>query len=155
MSLYAVDLPRFDIFLEESLADILWFYVEHGVEESLFLPTVPLLGTDQSVHSYLADSSGVAVLMWDESLKQLKPMRFKERPSITDSFLSLKARDYFARVDTAWFKQFLNSLSLCPTIKFVKAVSVEERVWWIASFLGYLKSHSTADRDIHLRTIDL
>jgi len=156
LSLYAIDLPRFDNFLGESLADILWYYVEHGVEESLYLPYIPIPGTDRSIHSYLAmPGSGVGVLLWDESLHQTKPIVLTERPSKIDSFLSLKARDYLAMEDSGTFKGFLNALSLCPTIEFVKAVSVEERAWWLASFLDYLKSNSTDNRDIHLRILDL
>ena len=156
LSLYVVDLSRFDAFLGESLADILWYYVEHGVEESLFVPTIPVAGTDSSIQSYLANpASGVSVLLWDENLKQLKPIFLTERPSISDPFLSLTAREYFAREDAGWFKQFLHSLSLCPTIEFVKAISVEERPWWIASFLDYLKSISTDNRQAQERMIEL
>lgn len=156
LSLYILDLPRFDAFLGESLADILWYYVEYGVEESLFISSIPIAGSDLSIHSYLANpGSGVSVLLWDENLERLKPIVLTERPSIADPFLSLTARDYFAMEDAGWFKQFLNSLSLCPTIEFVKAVSVEERAWWIASFLDYLKSNSTDNRDAHLRIIEL
>jgi len=156
LSLYVVDLPRFDAFLGESLADILWYYVKHGVEESLFIPCVPIDGSDWSIHSYFAHpGSGVSVLLWDKNLKQLKPTVLTERPSISDPFLSLTARAYFAMEDAGWFKQFLHSLSLCPTIEFVKAVSVEERAWWIASFLDYLKSNPTGNRDALLRSIEL
>jgi|SRR5688572_3809060 len=156
LSLYAIDLPRFDILLGESLADILWYYVEHGVEESLYLPCIPILATDRSIHSYLAmPGSGVGVLLWDESLKQSKPIVLTERPSNIDPFLSLKARDYLAMEDSSTFKGFLNALSLCPNLEFVKAVSVEERAWWLASFLDYLKFNSTGNRGIDLRIIDL
>ena len=156
LSLYVVDLPRFDAFLGKSLADILWYYVGHGVEESLFIPSVPTAGSDVSIKFYLASpGSGVSVLLWEENLKQLKPIFLTERPPISDPFLSLTARDYFAMEDAAWFKQFLNSLSLCPTIEFVQAVSVEEHAWWIASFLDSLKSKSADNRDAHLRVTEL
>src|ERR1051325_9753174 len=156
LSLYTIDLTRFDAFIEQSLADLIWYYVEHGIEESLYLPCIPIPGIDRSIQSYLAHpGSDVGVLLWDESLKQLKPMRLTERPSITDPFLSLKARDYLAMQDTAIFEGFLKAFSFCPTIEFVKAVSIGERVWWIASFLDYLKSNSTGNRAIHPPIVDL
>src|SRR5688572_7177690 len=156
LSLYVVDLPRFDTFLGESLADILWYYVEHGVEESLFLSCIPIPGTDQSIHSYSADPGiGVGVILWDESLKQPKPIVLTERPSNIDAFLSLKARDYLAMEASSTFQGFLNALSLCPTIEFVKAVNVEERAWWLVSFLDYLENVPKSNGDVHVRIIDL
>lgn len=129
---YAIDLPRFDAFLDSTLAELLSRYRRDGIgDDSLEF------GTDwHKGHSFIA--------MPRRPIFSLRAVGFgREASEFTDEELhefpelSRSAREHFSGGSTYELKWLFQSFSNCHGIDFVERLLDGPRRWWIGSILQF------------------
>lgn len=135
ISLYAIDLPQFRDFLDQSLASALWLYAENGSQ------AWPLYFTalEPSLTRYISSPKiGVQMHKVGQSLVNLT-----RSETCADPFLSTKLQDFLNNSDSFALNFVLRALALCASINWVQQISSEGRRWWIGSFLDYVEQDAT------------
>ncbi len=143
ISLYAIDLPQFRIFLDRSLASTLWFYAENGS------PDWPLPFTDlEPSFARYVSSPMIGVRMHKEGQHWVDLTRPE---TFADPFLSTKLQDYLNNSDSFALKFVLRALALCASVNWVQPISEAYRRWWIGSFLDYVEQDTGLSPDGYAR----
>jgi hypothetical protein len=127
---YAVDLPRFDTFLNSTLADLLCQYQRDGINEK-----TPLRFTiGNTSDTFEAIPSGLMRAFIGDvpnrkeeilSEEQLRKIEILKRP----------VREHLSSDNIYQAKWFLNAFSNCKGIDFIEQLTEGHRRWWIGSVL--------------------
>ncbi len=127
ISLYAVDVPPFEQFIDRSLGEVLTDYAARGLDSDrrlwwwddsrdrrfLAVPGKPLLYADSSANYVDYDTN--------------EP----------DAFLSHSIEDFLRKQSGHELKSLLRALCGFPPHDFVREIMCDQRRWWIGSLLDY------------------
>ena len=152
ISLYVVDLPQFEAYLEEPLGDILWYYAENGQN------TQKPLTFFQEV-----ERSRVSNLYWAVPDKRVKIRRWPDKKwtslakgaEYPDSFLLEKAHDYLIKEESFALRNLFDCLSYCPALNWVRSMSKGYRRAWIGSLLDYADNDPRISSDKYAAIVTL
>ena len=131
IEIFAVDEPRFEALIENSIGTALQQYFQHG--------------TDSANHLYFWDVPRelefIAYPLTKFSIRTLRAP-FEERvvewdELKSDPFLSTKLGDYLSSDSDVGLSIFLSRFSECRNVDFIRNISSGYRRWWIGSLLDY------------------
>jgi hypothetical protein len=143
ISIYAVDVPKFEAFVQQLLVSVLWYYADYGP------------ATNQSLHFYgelnYSANHEYGVSAW----KDQKRRKLRDRSEIPEPLLAQTLRDYLTREESITLLSVLGCLSQCVTVDWCKEITRGYRRWWIGSFLDYLDRVDWVNRQDYLAIAEL
>lgn len=133
LSFFAIDLPRFQETLNQSLVDLLWLSVKHSPEDhGLHFSD---LASSAGMYEALPKFGCVRVINFGQDANHNKPSyRLTEEETHAIPFLSTTIREYIRQNASDDLLRFLQTSTLFPAGNWVKLLGCSKRAW-IGSFL--------------------
>jgi hypothetical protein len=137
---YAVDLPEFDAFLNETLADLFCRYVRDGNDPAKRLT----LTAANSFDTYSATPGDSVVALAgdapDRHWEQLTKQQIR-----SSAFLQRTAREHLSNGSTIQAHWLLGAFCNCNGIDFIEPLILGHTRWWIGTLLQF--AHRALARD--------
>jgi hypothetical protein len=141
ISLHAVDVPKFEEYLDQPLAAILLDYSEHGSNEWPQRFTFPGMIRYESYFK-----SGIRRLEGQEA-----PVTLLESDVFEETRLSINAKTYLQNETSFELNFFLRALCQLSSVDWVEEISNGSRRWWIGSFLDYLDKNDDVPSEDYVK----
>jgi hypothetical protein len=146
ISIYAVDVPSFEAFIDQPIGDALWRYAENGSDRERIIYWTDM----QRERSYRAAPGEPLKYEQHSAWIPLTKASISEHP-----FLKEKIRDYLARDHSFSLMWLLRGLSRFPPTDFVREITTGYRRWWIGSLLDYAERAPDISGDDFARFVSL
>jgi hypothetical protein len=135
ISFFALDLPQFEAFIDQSLADVLWFYASQEIEFNRALE-VCKQETDEIFWIYRVVPGQMQFIYRIPGPGPIQPPLTKEA-LYSDPFLTTTTiREYLKQRDSnLTMLIWLECFAACSSLPWITLLSENYRRWWIGSFL--------------------
>lgn len=135
ISAYAVDLPKFDAFLNTSLADLLLQYQRDGIEKE----TRFSFSLGNTPDHYFTTPQGSIEAFLGEGSERKRHIITEDQLRSIDA-LQHTAREHLSNDNIYQAYWVLEAFSNCKGINFIKRLINDHHRWWIGSLLQSAKS---------------
>jgi hypothetical protein len=146
INMYAVDVPPFEAFIDQSVGAALWHYVSNGSDRERVISW----DDADSQQRYRAAPGSLTTIEKRGKRVTLTRERVAEEP-----FFQQRVRDYLGRESSYALLCLLRALSHCPPADFVREITTGHRRWWIGELLDYADQAPSISREDFARFVVL